>query len=70
MAEMLCVREITLRERPEEGNKRESHVESWKRKEKIPLRSGERRKRYYHRCEFSRRGLWLPWSLAGHFGRS
>lgn len=70
MAEMLCVGEITLRERPEEGNKRESRVESWKRKDKIPLRSGERRKRYYHRCEFSRRGLRLPWSLAGHFGRS
>lgn len=70
MAEMLRVGEITLGERPENGNKRGSPVESWKRKEKIPLRSGERRKRYHHRCQFSRRGQRLPWSLAGHFGRS
>ncbi|PKU49245.1 hypothetical protein llap_430 [Limosa lapponica baueri] len=56
-AEMLCVGEITLRERPEKvsekGIKKDSHVETWKRKEeKITLTTGqERRKRCNHRYE-------------------
>lgn len=57
MAEMLHVGKITPGERPERGLRGRAMWRAGEGEKKTTLRSGqERRKRYNHRCEFSRRG--------------